>query len=107
DKVIPLFAAPPPAPAWALLDRYLAAAEDQGLPAIICITKLDLADPEELQPELTVYEQIGYQILTTSAVSGEGIARLRDALRGRVTVFVGKSGVGKTSLLNSIEPGLG
>jgi ribosome biogenesis GTPase len=107
DQVVAVFAAAHPAPTWELLDRYLAAAESRELPAVICITKLDLAGPGDLDDELANYERIGYPVILTSAVSGDGIDRLREQLRNRLSVVVGKSGVGKTSLLNAVQPGLG
>ncbi len=108
DQVIPVFAAANPAPKWGLLDRYLVSAEAAGLPSLICITKLDLARSDlGLQSALAEYERIGYPVRLTSAVTGEGLDELRHAMHGRISVLVGKSGVGKTSLLNAIQPGLG
>lgn len=113
DLVIPIFAAVRPAPAWNLLDRNLASAESLNLPALVCITKLDLARspdgllPDDLLEVAELYRQIGYEVLFTSSVTGEGIDGLRRALKGRTSVFIGKSGVGKSSLMNSIQPGLG
>jgi ribosome biogenesis GTPase / thiamine phosphate phosphatase len=107
DQVIAVFAATFPDPKWELLDRYLAAAESQELPAIICITKIDLADSAALADEVNAYERIGYPVVRTSARSGVGIGELREILRGRVSVLMGKSGVGKTSLLNAVQPELG
>jgi ribosome biogenesis GTPase len=112
-------AAQPP-PSWNLLDRYLATAEASDIPALICFTKADMmpADraptPDEpaaweppLLPEIKLYQQIGYRVIVTSAVSGLGIDAVKTALQDRVSVLWGKSGVGKTSLLNAVEPGLG
>jgi ribosome biogenesis GTPase len=108
DQVVPVFSAAQPPPKWNLLDRYLTSAESLDLPSLICITKMDLAAQDDrLQAELDLYRQIGYQVQLTSVVTGEGLAELRDALQGRISVFVGKSGVGKTSLLNAMQPGLG
>jgi ribosome biogenesis GTPase len=96
-----------------MLDRYLASAESLELSALVVITKLDLvripgkALDEELQAALEEYRRIGYPILLTSSVTGEGLEELRQMLKGRVSAFVGKSGVGKTALLNALEPGLG
>jgi ribosome biogenesis GTPase len=88
--------------------RYLVAAEASGLPSLIVITKLDLAwKNSELDQDLEIYRKIGYPIQFVSSVTGEGIEELKSALRGRMSVLVGKSGVGKTSLLNAIQPGLG
>jgi ribosome biogenesis GTPase / thiamine phosphate phosphatase len=107
DQVIPVFAAANPAPHWNMLDRYLVAAEAYQLPALICITKLDLAGGGDLNQAVEQYRQAGYPVILTSAVTGEGIADLKHALHGRLSVLVGKSGVGKTFLLNTLQPGLG
>lgn len=108
DQVVPVFAAASPAPKWGLLDRYLVSIEAAGLPALICITKTDLAPQNaELEEILNEYRRIGYRFQLISTVSGEGLPELKQALNGRISVLVGKSGVGKTSLLNAIQPGLG
>lgn len=107
DQVIPVVAAAFPEPKWELLDRYLAAAESRDLPSLILLTKLDLVGREILDEAVAEYEQIGYRVILTSARTGEGIEELRDALRDRTSVVVGKSGVGKSSILNAVEPGLG
>lgn len=90
-----------------LIDRYLASAEQGGIRPIICLNKADLVDPVEFQPTVGLYSQLGIPILLTSAASGQGIPRLRRLLQGRQTVFSGQSGVGKSSLLNAIQPDLG
>lgn len=107
DQVVIVFAAAKPAPKWALLDRYLVTAESANLPAVICMTKLDLVDEAELEQQLTIYRQVGYQIILTSTNEDRGIAEARQALAGRLSILMGKSGVGKSSLLNAIQPGLG
>ncbi|MCJ7435380.1 MAG: ribosome small subunit-dependent GTPase A [Anaerolineales bacterium] len=108
DQVVPVFAAANPTPKWGLLDRYLVSAEASGLPALIVITKLDLAEKNDhLEDDIEVYRRIGYPIHLVSSVTGEGIEELKQALHGCLSVLVGKSGVGKTSLLNAIQPGLG
>jgi ribosome biogenesis GTPase len=109
DQVIPVFSILQPKPKWDLLDRYLVSSESLELNVRICITKMDLAadmDPG-LLGDLEVYERIGYRVLLTSAKTGEGIDELKADLKDNVSVFIGKSGVGKTSLLNAMEPGLG
>ncbi|HEV3446981.1 MAG TPA: ribosome small subunit-dependent GTPase A [Gemmataceae bacterium] len=90
-----------------LLDRYLVSAEQGGIAAIICLNKADLAEHAPYQPLLGYYSQLGIPALLTSASTGLGIERLRELLPGRQTVFAGQSGVGKSSLLNAIQPGLG
>jgi ribosome biogenesis GTPase len=108
DQVIPVFATANPTPKWALLDRYLVSAEASGLPALIVVTKLDLAGQNRrLAADLEIYRRIGYMIYMVSAVTGDGLEELKGALAGRTSVLIGKSGVGKTSLLNAIQPGLG
>jgi ribosome biogenesis GTPase len=90
-----------------LIDRYLLTAEKIGVPPVICINKIDLVDPAELQPLAGVYGQMGYAVLFVSATTGFGVDRLRQVLTGRESVVSGQSGVGKSSLLNVVEPGLG
>jgi ribosome biogenesis GTPase len=90
-----------------LIDRYVAAAHKGELQPLICLNKADLVDPAEFQPLLGAYAQLGIPALLTSARTGYGIARLREYLAGRATVFSGQSGVGKSSLLNAIQPELG
>ena len=108
DQIVPIFAVANPTPHWGLLDRYLVAAEAAGLPSLIVITKLDLAwKNRELEQDLETYRRIGYPVLQVCSATGEGIEELTSALRGKTSVLIGKSGVGKTSLLNAIQPGLG
>ncbi|CAG0926944.1 ribosome biogenesis GTPase / thiamine phosphate phosphatase [Thermoflexales bacterium] len=111
DQVVAVFAAAQPRLAWNLLDRYLVSAEAARIPALICLTKLDLVEgrPEaaEIRAVMAEYQASGYPVILTSTVTGAGLSELDAALCDRLSVFVGKSGVGKTSLLNAIEPGLG
>jgi ribosome biogenesis GTPase len=90
-----------------LIDRYLASAEQGGIAPLICLNKADLVDQALFQPLIGLYSQLGIPTLLTSAATGLGIERLRRRLQGRQTVFAGQSGVGKSSLLNAIQPGLG
>lgn len=106
DQIVVVLPAANPPPAWNLLDRYLATAEACDIPALVCFTKADLLDAD-LSQEIALYREIGYRVILSSAVSGLGIDEVKDALQDRVSVLWGKSGVGKTSLLNAIEPGLG
>ena len=89
-----------------LIDRYLASARQGGLKPILCLHKIDLADPVELQRLVGAYSQLGVPTLLTSVRTERGIGPLRELLLGRATVFSGQSGVGKTSLLNAVQPGL-
>jgi len=90
-----------------LIDRFLISAEQGRIRPIICINKMDLVEPAHLQPLAGVYSSLGYDVVLISVKMGWNIDRLRNRLRGRQTVFSGQSGVGKSSLLNAIEPGLG
>jgi ribosome biogenesis GTPase len=89
-----------------LIDRYLASAEQGGITPIICLNKADLVEHAPCQPLIGLYSQLAITTFLTSVVTGMGINRLRGLLRGRQTVFAGQSGVGKSSLLNAIQPDL-
>ena len=89
-----------------LIDRYIATAHRGELQPILCLNKADLADAVELQPMIGAYSQMGIPTLLTSATTGIGLPRLRELLADRATVFSGQSGVGKSSLLNAIQPEL-
>jgi ribosome biogenesis GTPase len=90
-----------------LLDRYLVSAEQGGIAPVICLNKADLVEHVAYQPLIGLYSQLGIPTFLTSAISGIGVDPLRKLLRDRESVFTGQSGVGKSSLLNAIEPGLG
>ncbi len=107
DQVMFVFSCAQPAPHLRMLDRFLVAAERTGLPARIVANKIDLLGLEEARALFDMYPPIGYVVLYTSAHTGAGLAELRAALQGKLTVLSGPSGVGKTSLLNAIQPGLG
>lgn len=89
-----------------LIDRYLVTAEKARIRPVICINKIDLIDPAELLPLSGVYAQLGYRVLLVSAATGQGMESIRSLLVDQETVLTGQSGVGKSSLLNAIEPGL-
>jgi len=108
-----VFAVAEPSPSLLLLDKFLVHTENAGLKAAICLTKTDLlAEPgmEDTAARLdeweAAYREIGYDVLRCSAKTGEGIDRVLEYLAGRMTVFAGQSGVGKSSLLNRLIPGL-
>jgi ribosome biogenesis GTPase len=89
-----------------LIDRYLLAARRFGIPALVVFNKVDLAPREVWEDEAAAYREAGQRVLECSAAAGKGLEELREALRGRVSVLSGQSGVGKSSLLNALDPGL-
>lgn len=106
DQVLIVASAAQPRLKPNLLDRYLVTSERAAIEPIICINKVDLVDRAALQPIVGVYSQLGYRVLLTSATEGWGVDSLRDLLSGRETAVTGQSGVGKSSLLNAVQPGL-
>jgi ribosome biogenesis GTPase len=90
-----------------LIDRFLVSAAKNKIRPLIVINKIDLVDCATLIPIVGVYSQMGYRVIFVSARTGFGIDRLRRALVGCATAVAGQSGVGKSSLLNAVEPGFG
>ncbi|MBC8134788.1 MAG: ribosome small subunit-dependent GTPase A [Fibrella sp.] len=88
------------------LDRFLVLAEDAEVKALVVLNKIELADPADLESAASEYRRIGYEVMGTSAKTGEGIEALRERLKGKIAAFCGPSGVGKSSLLNALQPGL-
>jgi ribosome biogenesis GTPase / thiamine phosphate phosphatase len=107
DQVAVVFAAAHPDPHLRMLDRFLALCEASDLPAVVVINKLDLVDLDETRARFAPYEKAGYPLLLTSVKLDLGIAELRERLCGKLSGLTGPSGVGKSSLLNAVEPGLG
>lgn len=106
DQAVFVFACAHPAPHLRMLDRFLIVAEQQCVPALIVANKIDLAVGDILD-KFNVYAPLGYPVVFTSARTGEGVAELRDRLAGKLSALAGPSGVGKSSLLNAVQPGLG
>lgn len=107
DQVVLVFAVRDPAPSLRKLDRFLVVTEMNELPAIICANKIDLIGADAAREMFHIYEEIGYRVIYTSARDNVGIDDLRALLVGKLSVLAGSSGVGKTSLLNALQPGLG
>ena len=90
-----------------LIDRYIIAATLSEISPIVCVNKFDLVeDTEEYEAAVRIYRQMGYRTLATSALTGRGISSLRSDLIGKLTVVVGLSGAGKSSLMSAVQPGL-
>lgn len=108
DQVVMIFSIKKPKTSLRKLDRFLIVAEINDLPAVICVNKIDLVQSvDEAREMFQIYEDIGYQVIYTSVKTGEGVDQLKEIIRDKISVFTGSSGVGKSSLLNSIQPGLG
>jgi len=91
-----------------LIDHYLVAAESQGITPVIVINKIDLLDPSELEQlkrDMAPYRTIGYNVIHTSTKKAEGLRQLEQQLAHHTSIFVGESGVGKSSLINALLPG--
>ncbi len=107
DQAIFIFACANPEPHLRMLDRFLVIAEKQHLPVLIVANKLDLVGQEKACELFGHYEGLGYPVLYTSVKQRTGLEELHTALVGKISAFSGPSGVGKSSLLNAIQPGLG
>ena len=106
DQVLIVVSADQPTFKPNLIDRMLLTAEQSGITPVICINKIDLVDLAEFQPVIGVYARMAYKILPLSVKTGFGLERLRRQLEGRESVLAGQSGVGKSSLLNAVDPEL-
>jgi ribosome biogenesis GTPase / thiamine phosphate phosphatase len=106
DQVVVVFAAASPEPHPRMLDRFLVIAEANSLQTRIVVNKIDLVDPAAARTRFADYPVAGYPVYFTSTVTGEGLKELALELRGRTSALAGPSGVGKSSLLNALYPGL-
>ncbi len=106
DQVVLVFAVAQPEPHFGMLDRYLAICESAEIRPIICLNKVDLQHEQRVDAAAALYSRLGYTVIWTSTKTGEGIETLRSLLRERTTLFSGPSGVGKSSMVNAIEPGM-
>jgi ribosome biogenesis GTPase len=106
DQVLAVAALRDPPLSEGLLDRFAVAAEALGLPLVVALSKADLVSAAEIRAARAVYERAGYRVHVLAAPRGEGVAALRAELAGRRTLVVGHSGVGKSTLLNALDPAL-
>lgn len=107
EQLAAVFSVTRPEPVFELIDRLLVLAEATNIDAFLVVNKADLAKGLSHLPDFDVYEGLGYPVLHTSAKSGLNVDRLAERLAGHITLFVGPSGTGKSSLLNGLQPGLG
>ncbi len=107
DQVVPVFSADAPPLNFWMLDKLLAASELEEMDVVICLNKMDLVDEAEFKRKMQVYNKIGYRIVYASALEKRGLDDFISALEGGLSALLGPSGVGKSTLLNTIQPGLG
>lgn len=96
-----------PALSTNIIDRYIVACEDIGIPPLIVLNKMELLDKEAREhtvAELAIYKHLGYPVIFTSCKTGEGLTDLLDILKDSTSIFVGQSGVGKSSIINQVLP---
>ena len=106
DLVVAVFSCERPPPNPRLIDRFLVVAEYNEVSAIVVANKVDLVTPAAARDVFGAYERIGYQVIYTSARANIGIEAFRMRLAGRLSIVTGPSGVGKSTLLNALQPGL-
>lgn len=107
DQAVFVFSCAEPDPNFRMLDRLLVVAERESIPALICANKIDLVVMRSAKEEFEPYRDLGYKVVYTSAESGRGVRKLRSHLEDKISLLAGPSGVGKTSLLNKVQPDLG
>lgn len=106
DQVVLVFATAQPEPHFGLLDRYLTICESAEMRSLICLNKADLSHAEYVNEAAELYTSLGYRVIWTSTLTNQGIDDLRALLQDHTSLFTGPSGVGKSSLVNAIEPGM-
>lgn len=104
DQALVIFAAAKPEPNLNLLDRFLISMEKQNIETIVCFNKMDEATEEVVERLKNIYNGCGYQVLFTSALLEQGIDGIRELLKDKTSVLAGPSGVGKSSLINLLQP---
>ncbi len=104
DQALVVFAVTKPKPHFNLLDRFLVMMESKGIPVVLCFNKKDIAEDCEIAKLKEIYETTGYKIVFTSASREENVEQVKTLLKGKTTAIAGPSGVGKSSLINILQP---
>lgn len=104
DQSLVVFAVKRPSPHFSLLNRFLVMMESKGIPVILCFNKQDLADSPQIEEIAKAYEHCGYPCIFTSALEKRNIEELKEMLKGKTTAIAGPSGVGKSSIINILQP---
>ncbi len=107
DQAVIIFALSKPRPSTNLLDRFLILMDLQHVKTIICFNKEDIAGDDELETLREMYSSAGYQVLSASVKEGKGIDELRAVIKGKTSILAGPSGVGKSSMINTLIPDAG
>lgn len=106
DCIVIAFACADPDFSYLLADKMLAFAERAGIEAVLCLNKTDLVSEAQLEEIAGVYRKAGYTVFTVSTFNGTGLEALKEYLNGKISAFAGPSGVGKSSMLNALQPGI-
>jgi ribosome biogenesis GTPase len=106
DQVVAVQSLIEPAPQSGFVDRLLVAAERFEVAGVLVLNKCDLVPPERDRPRWDYFRDLGYKVIYASAESGQGLAEFQEVLTDRISLLIGASGVGKSTLLNAIQPGL-
>ena len=104
DQALVVFAVTKPSPHFNLLDRFLVMMESKGIPVVLCFNKDDIAENSQIEELRAVYEKTGYPCLFTSALQNRNIDEIKRLLKGKTTAIAGPSGVGKSSIINILQP---
>ncbi len=104
DQALVVFAAASPEPNWNLLDRFLLMMEKQHVPVVICFNKTDLIDDDRFAQYQKIYAKSGYRVISSSTYEEHGMDVILDVLKGKTTALAGPSGVGKSSIMNMLNP---